>query len=54
MGQGDLILSKREYEGKDYHNLEVTLDKIELTGGKSESQAAPAAKVDDLDDSIPF
>jgi len=56
VGQGDLILSKREYEGKDYYNLEVTLDKIELTGGKSESQAAPAAapKVVDLDDDIPF
>lgn len=62
-GQGDLTLSKREYEGKTYQNLEVTVDKIELHGGKDSAPvaapvAAPTATTTSdpsaLEDDIPF
>ena len=40
-GIGGLILSEREYEDNTYHNLECTVDELELHGGREESNLAP-------------
>jgi len=58
-GCGDVILSKREHEGKQYADMECTVQDIDLIGGKpveqSNQSSQPAqASGDDMNDSIPF